>query len=89
MADISQDALPDSIQTQIRTDLATHLSVPSEQITIQSYSRSDSCPGLGGPAESCLAVLTEGWQIEATDTETNETHIYQTNLNGEQIRREP
>ncbi len=63
MADLPADTLPDKIQTEVRTDLANHLGIPSDQITIQKYSRqtwSDSCLGLGGPAELCLAALTEG-----------------------------
>ncbi|NEZ62903.1 hypothetical protein D0962_08925 [Leptolyngbyaceae cyanobacterium CCMR0082] len=92
IADTPSDTLSADIQTQIRTDLANHLSIPSNQISIQHHSRqtwSDGCLGLGGPAELCLAALTEGWQVEAIDTETNETYIYRTNLNGDQIRREP
>ncbi|MEA5465074.1 hypothetical protein [Leptothoe sp. PORK10 BA2] len=92
MADLPPDTLPNNIPTQIRTDLANHLGVPTNQITIQNSSRqtwSDGCLGLGGPAESCLAALTEGWQVEAIDTATNETYIYRTNLTGDHIRREP
>ncbi|MEM7067108.1 MAG: hypothetical protein AAF572_28590 [Cyanobacteria bacterium P01_B01_bin.77] len=92
VTDISSNTLPDTIQAQVRTDLANHLSIPTDQITIQSHSRqtwSDGCLGLGGPAELCLAALTEGWQIEVVDTETNEAYVYRTNLNGDQIRREP
>ena len=92
MADTAQDALPNNIQTQVRTDLANHLNIPTDQITIANHSRqtwSDGCLGLGGPAESCLAALTDGWQVEVIDTETNETYVYHTNLNGDQIRREP
>ena len=92
MADLPADTLPDNIQTEVRTDLANHLGIPSDQITIQKYSRqtwSDGCLGLGGPAELCLAALTEGWQVEVVDNETNDTYIYRTNLNGDQIRREP
>ena len=91
-ADTPQTALPENIPTQVRTDLAAHLGVPADQITIQSHSRqtwSDGCLGLGGPAELCLAALTEGWQVEAVDTETSKTYVYRTSLNGDQIRREP
>lgn len=92
MADLPSETLPDNIQTQVRTDLANHLDIPTDQITLQNHSRrtwSDGCLGLGGPAELCLAALTEGWQVEAVDSETNETYVYRTNLNGDQIRREP
>ena len=89
---VDQNTLPGNIQTQVRTELANHLSIPTEQITIQGYSRktwSDGCLGLGGPAELCLAALTEGWQIEAVDAETEKIYIYRTDLDGHQIRREP
>ncbi|MDV3351853.1 hypothetical protein QGP82_24325 [Leptothoe sp. LEGE 181152] len=92
IADNPSDTLSADIQTQIRTDLANHLSIPSNRISIQHHSRqtwSDGCLGLGGPTELCLAAITEGWQVEAIDTETNETYIYRTNLNGDQIRRAP
>ncbi|ESA38017.1 hypothetical protein N836_33530 [Leptolyngbya sp. Heron Island J] len=92
VADNSQTELSENIQTQVRTNLANHLGISVDQITIQSYSRqtwSDGCLGLGGPAELCLAALTEGWQVEAVDTDTNQTYVYRTNLNGDQIRREP
>ncbi|MEM8615066.1 MAG: hypothetical protein AAGF93_23880, partial [Cyanobacteria bacterium P01_H01_bin.105] len=92
VADTSPDTLPDTIQTQVRTDLANHLGIPSDQITLQSHSRqtwSDGCLGLGGPAEICLTALTDGWQVEAINTETNEIYVYRTNLKGDQIRREP
>ena len=92
VADTSQDTLPNTIQTQVLTDLANHLDIPTDQITLDNYGRqtwSDGCLGLGGPAESCLAALTDGWQVEAIDTETNKAYVYRTNLNGDQIRREP
>ncbi|MGD1950824.1 MAG: hypothetical protein ACFB14_14420 [Leptolyngbyaceae cyanobacterium] len=89
---VDQNPLPENIQTQVRIELANSLGIPTEQITIQGYSRqtwSDGCLGLGGPAELCLAALTDGWQIEAVDVETEEIYIYRTDLNGDQIRREP
>ncbi len=92
MADLPADTLPTNIRTQIRTDLANHLGIPADQIIIQNHSRqtwSDGCLGLGGPAELCLAALTEGWQVEAVDDSTSETYFYRTDLNGDQIRREP
>ncbi len=84
--------LPVNIQSQILFNLAVYLRVPVEQVSIQNYSQqtwSDGCLGLGGPTELCLAALTEGWHVEAVDTETNQTYGYRTNLNGAQIRREP
>jgi hypothetical protein len=46
--------------------LAAELGVEPESVTIQSYEQmewSDSCLGLGGPAESCLAAIHPGWQV--------------------------
>ncbi len=47
---------------------------------------SDSCLGLGGPTESCLQVMTPGWEITvvAKGTET----VYRTNFDGTVIREE-
>lgn len=84
--------MPETIPPQVQRDLAAHLEVPTEQIEITGHSRetwSDGCLGLGGPAESCLAALTEGWQVNAQDTVTGDTYIYRTDLAGNQIRREP
>lgn len=46
--------------------LADELGVPVEEVEIVSSEEvewSDSCLGLGGPAESCAAVITPGWQV--------------------------
>lgn len=46
--------------------LATQLDVPVENVGITSTKKvewTDSCLGWGGPAESCAAVITPGWQI--------------------------
>ena len=75
MAEPSEN-LPTNIQTQVRTDLANHLNIPTDQITLQTHNRrtwSDGCLGLGGPAEICLMALTDGWQVEAIHSETNKT----------------
>ncbi len=92
IANNPQTALPENIQSQVRFNLAIILRASVDRITIQNYSQQtwpDGCLGLGGANELCLAALTEGWQVEAIDTETNETYVYRTNLNGDQIRREP
>jgi hypothetical protein len=44
--------------------LANQLGVSVEDVVIVSTEQaewSDSCLGLGGPAESCLTVVTPGW----------------------------
>ena len=46
--------------------LAQQLAVSADEIRLvlaDERNWSDSCLGLGGPAESCLAVVTPGWQF--------------------------
>jgi len=60
------EVLPPEAVVNARQALADHLGVGVESVTIQDYERaewSDSCLGLGGPAESCLAVITPGWRV--------------------------
>jgi hypothetical protein len=60
------EALPPVAVVKAREALADDLNVGLESITIESYERvewSDSCLGLGGPAESCLAAIHPGWQV--------------------------
>lgn len=88
---VAADTLPSVIGDRVKADLAAHLGVPVDRLSIESYSRetwSDGCLGLGGPAESCLAALTEGWRVEVIDTEANQRHVYRTDLAGDQIRRQ-
>lgn len=62
----SGEGLPPVAVIRAREALAGDLQVGIETITIQSYNRedwSDSCLGLGGPAESCLAAIHPGWQV--------------------------
>jgi len=81
------DSLPDAIASTVKADLREEIGDTSLQIG--RYSRetwSDGCLGLGGPAESCLAALTEGWQVEVIDS-TGKSYFYRTDLDGNQIRR--
>lgn len=60
------EALPPVAIVRAREVLADDLNVGIESVTIESYERaewSDSCLGLGGPAESCLAAITPGWRV--------------------------
>ena len=46
--------------------LSEQLSVPMAEVKIVSFEEvewSDSCFGLGGPAEICAAEVTTGWQM--------------------------
>lgn len=80
--------LPDAIATAVITTLSQDVGTASPQI--RRYSRktwSDGCLGVGGPAEICLAAITEGWEVEVIDTTTNQSYIYRTNSDGTQVRR--
>jgi hypothetical protein len=51
-----------------QTWLANQLGVSVENtklLNIQKTEFSDSCLGLGGPAESCAQVMTPGWTVTA------------------------
>ena len=64
--DDSAGDLPPVAVVRAREVLAAELNLGVESIIIENYSRaewSDSCLELGGPAESCLAVITPGWQV--------------------------
>lgn len=59
------DAPPAAV-AKARDALATELDVETDEVAIESYKEaewSDSCLGLGGPAESCLAAIHLGWQV--------------------------
>ena len=47
---------------------------------------SDSCLGLGGPAESCLAAITIGWRVVASVD--GELRTFRTDELGVQVRQE-
>ncbi|MEM8614860.1 MAG: YbaY family lipoprotein [Cyanobacteria bacterium P01_H01_bin.105] len=84
-----KETLPDAVATAVKTTLRQELGEVSLQV--ENYSRetwSDGCLGLGGPAESCLAALTEGWRVEIIDTTTGESYIYRTNRDGTQVRQD-
>lgn len=50
-----------------RSWLAERLGVSIEAVAVVSSERrewSDGCLGLGGPAESCMAMMVPGWRVE-------------------------
>jgi hypothetical protein len=58
--------LPPVAVVKAREALATHLELAVEAVPFGSHERAewtDSCLGLGGPAESCLAAIHPGWQV--------------------------
>ena len=71
-----------------REALAKELGVPLESVTIQRAEPTeftDSCLGLGGPAESCLRAATPGYTV--TLEVNGEQYIYHTDQTGENVRR--
>ena len=69
--------------------LAEAESIPPDSIEVIEYESaewSDSCLGLGGPAESCLAVITPGWRIVLRVAGIE--HNYRSDELGTQIRAE-
>ncbi|MBE9039197.1 hypothetical protein IQ235_00105 [Oscillatoriales cyanobacterium LEGE 11467] len=88
LSEVEFEQLPTAIAGRVKAKLQREIGDASLQIG--RYSRetwTDGCLGLGGPAESCLAALTEGWQVEVIDTTTNKSYFYRTTLNGDSIRR--
>ncbi|ASC73215.1 uncharacterized protein XM38_041770 [Halomicronema hongdechloris C2206] len=87
---VPSDPLPDAVSTAVKADLADHLGVSVEQLSIGRHSREtwpDGCLGLGGPSEICLAALVEGWQVEVIDMRSQQSYFYRTDLSGQQVRR--
>lgn len=58
--------LPPVAVIKAQEALAAELNIDVSQVTIESWERAewtDSCLGLGGPAESCLAAIHPGWSV--------------------------
>ena len=57
-------------------------------IVLTAYEKdwSDSCLGLGGPAESCLFAITPGYEVSVQVKGVEQK--YRTNADGSEIRRE-
>ncbi|MBN2045279.1 MAG: hypothetical protein JW757_09690 [Anaerolineales bacterium] len=84
----SDDSVPQAALIA-RESLANRLGVSVQLVEIISVDKSqwsDSCLGLGGPAESCLAVITPGWRVELSLE--GELYIARTDEPGDQIRFE-
>jgi len=74
---------------EARKDLAAKLGIAESSIVImevESRTWSDGCLGLGGPAESCIAALTEGFKVELLAQ--GESYTYRTDKTGAQVRAE-
>ncbi len=80
------DALPPAVEAA-RDALARELGVDLTAIELVSFDQqewSDSCLGLGGPAEICAAVITPGWQVMLMVD--GQPYEVRTDLEGEQVR---
>ncbi|MEL6779989.1 MAG: hypothetical protein AAFO06_22360 [Cyanobacteria bacterium J06597_16] len=93
LPDVIEIPLPPDIETQVKQAYANEQPneqpVAERQVTILRFSREtwpDSCLGLGQPAEACLFVLTEGWQVEAADATGGNSRFYRTDLTGDSVR---
>jgi hypothetical protein len=72
-----------------RKDLAAKLSIDEKSIVIMQITEetwSDSCLGLGGPAESCLQALVPGFKVEMLTKGV--TYVYRTDATGASVRAE-
>ncbi|MEB3214312.1 MAG: hypothetical protein VKL39_23385, partial [Leptolyngbyaceae bacterium] len=80
----------DEVRDRLLNHVSTETGIPLSSLTILSASAetwSDSCLGLGGPAELCLAAETPGWRFEVSDGSI--TYVYRTDETGQTIRQEP
>ena len=81
--------LPPVAAVKAREALAARLGLDLSAVEIISQEQaewSDSCLGLGGPAESCLQAIVPGWRVELSAE--GETYIARTDELGEVVRFE-
>ncbi|XHX78081.1 MAG: hypothetical protein RBJ76_27245 [Stenomitos frigidus ULC029] len=84
------DSLPRSVAQQVRQTVSQQRNVPLQNVKIVSFTPqtwSDSCLGLGGPAEGCLQAIVVGWRVEVTNGQQN--WFYRTDKTASAIRLEP
>jgi len=85
----SSGDLPPVAAVKARQAFANELGFKVEDINIVSFEQvewTDSCLGLGGPAESCALVMVPGWEVELSAEGTS--YIAHTDELGEMIRFE-
>ena len=83
----SDPAAADYAAKQAAEKLAADLKVDTSSVTVVSSEMvtwSDSCLGLGGPAESCLQVETPGFRVVLSVD--GKTYIYRTDFSGSNVR---
>lgn len=75
---------PEAVQAAINSLSETTGAAASEIqiVSVEHVEWTDSCLGLGGPAESCLTVITPGWKIVlSVDDKQYEFHTDETGTN--------
>lgn len=83
-----QPVLPTAVES-LRAQLAVSLGRTPEEVTATNVERrtwSDGCLGLGGPSESCAAVLVEGYRVVFSAGFGRYT--YRMNIDGSVVRVE-
>jgi hypothetical protein len=76
--------------TAARRALAERLGIMEHAVVatlVSAAQWSDSCLGLGGPAESCAAVITPGYEITLQVKTTQ--YVYRTDADGTVVREVP
>lgn len=73
----AEDALADRLDVDVSTI-----------VVLEAHERewSDSCLGLGGPAESCLQAITPGYEVLLVQSGVE--YRYRTNADGTSVRAE-
>ncbi len=72
-----------------RKDLAAKLGVAEKSIVIlmiEDRTWTDGCLGIGGPAESCLQAMVEGFRVEMLAN--GKSYFYRTDKTGASLRME-
>jgi hypothetical protein len=80
--------LPGELGDRLLRRISTTHQVPVRELRIvaaEPQNWSDSCLGLGGPAEICAAVITPGWEV--TVASNLYTWVYRTNGDGTALRQ--
>jgi hypothetical protein len=87
--DGAQGPLPPAGQAAVDW-IAVAAGLPAAEVLIvdlEERTWTDSCLGLGGPAESCLLVMTPGFRIQAAAA--GRLYTLHTNMDGSAIRQDP
>lgn len=82
--------LPNAVINAVRREITRTHRIPPGQLKVIDYTQSnwsDSCLGLGGPAESCAQILIEnGWRVVMSNG--NRTWTARTDSTGRRVRLE-